>query len=165
MIREKTKVPKTPRLTSVVEILGLHELFFPHVFLAFFKKNNKQKTKKTNKQRNSSIKYAVVNSNELKSKWNQESSGYLKSFSTWQTYEIINHNKQSCLSVLHDIAWQIFAPGKKVSYINIPKISIHLFIHFYFFRFISSQFADFTSQKIQMKIIFSKPCNILNNAA
>ena len=44
-----------------------------------------------------------------------------------------------------------------MSYISIPKISIYLFKHFYFSRFNSTQFADFASQKIQMKITFAKP--------
>ena len=47
----------------------------------------------------------------------------------------------------------------KISYTSIPKISIYLFKHFYFFRFISTQFADFASLKIQMQIIFAKPFN------
>ena len=53
----------------------------------------------------------------------------------------------------------------KISYTSIPKISIYLFKHFYFFRFISTQFADFASLKIQMQITFAKPFNVLNNTA
>ena len=34
MIREKTKVPKTPRPTAIAKILRLHELFLS-CFLAF----------------------------------------------------------------------------------------------------------------------------------
>ena len=37
-------------------------------------------------------------------------------------------------------------------------------MHFYFFRFISIQFADFALLKIQMQITFVKSFNVLNNA-
>ena len=52
----------------------------------------------------------------LKSKWNQESSGCLKSVSTLQAHEITNHKSQKykvVSFVLQDIAWQIFTPRKK----------------------------------------------------
>ena len=92
------------------------------------------------------------------------------SVSTLQTHEITNHKSQKTKvvsSVLHDIiAWQIFAPRKnKIFYISIPKISVYLFKHFYFFCFISTQFSDFASLKIQMQITFAKSFNVLNNAA
>ena len=47
---------------------------------------------------------------------------------------------------------------------SIPKISIYLFKNFYFFHFISTQFADFASLKIQMQIALTKSF-VLNNAA
>ena len=52
-----------------------------------------------------------------------------------------------------------------ISYTNIPKIRIYLFKHFYFFLYFSTQFADFTSLKIQMQITFAKGFNVLHNAA
>ena len=47
----------------------------------------------------------------------------------------------------------------KISYTSTPKISIYLFKHFYFFHFISTQFTDFVSLKIQMQITFAKSFN------
>ena len=50
-----------------------------------------------------------------KVKMDQELSGYLKSVLTLQTHEItiMNHKKQSCFILSHDIiAWQIFATRK-----------------------------------------------------
>ena len=57
------------------------------------------------------------------------------------------------------------APRKKMSYIIIPKISIHLLKHFHFFRFVSKQFTDIVSLNIQMPITFAKSFNVLNDAA
>ena len=163
MICEKTKVPNTPRSTAIAKIVGLHELFLL-CFLAFVR------SKKNYQRKSSTSKHAVVNSNNskvemesriVKSRWNQESSGYLKLVSTLQTHEIINHKKTVVSSVFIDIiAWQIFAPRKKISSKN-----KYLFKYFYFFRFISKQFADFASLKIQMQITFAKSFNVLNNAA
>ena len=65
------------------------------------------------------------------------------------------------MTLLHD---KFSCQEKKISYISVPKISIYLFKHFYFFRFISTQFADFALLKIQMQITFAKPF-VLNNAA
>ena len=39
----------------------------------------------------------------------------------------------------------------------------HLFMYFYFFHFISTQFADFAFLKIQMQITFANSFNVLNN--
>ena len=50
---------------------------------------------------------------------------------------------------------------KNISCISIPKLSIYLFKHFYFFHLISTQFADFASLKIQMQITFAKSFNVL----
>ena len=61
MIREKTKLPKTLGLTSVAEILGLHELFFP-CFLAFV---NSKKINKKYQRKSSTLIHAVVNNNEF----------------------------------------------------------------------------------------------------
>ena len=97
------------------------------------------------------------------SKWNQESSGSLKSVSALQTHEITNHNSQKTklfhlyyMKLLHD-KFSCQEKEIKISYTSISKISIYLFKHFFFFRFISTQFADFASLKIQMQITFAKP--------
>ena len=101
---------------------------------------------------------------------NQESWGYLnlKSVSTLQAHEITNHKLQKqgyFVCITYIISCYIFAPRKenKISYINIPKISIYLFTHFYFLCFISTQFADFAFLKIQMQIKFAKTFKVLNN--
>ena len=97
----------------------------------------------------------------VKSRWNQESSGYLKLVSILQTHEIINHKKKQLfylylLTSMHD---KFSHQEKKISSKN-----KYLFRYFYFFRFISKQFADFASLKIQMQITFAKSFNVLNNA-
>ena len=86
-----------------------------------------------------------------------------------ETHEITNHKSQKSklfhlyyMKILHD---KFSHQEKKMSYRSIPKTSIHLFKHFYFFRFISTQFPDFASLKIQMQITFAKPFNVLKNAA
>ena len=83
----------------------------------------------------------------------------------------INHNSQKTklfhlyyMKLLHD-KFLHQEKENKISYTSIPKISIYLFKHFYFFRFISTQFADFAFLKIQMQITFAKSFNVLNNAA
>ena len=68
------------------------------------------------------------------------------------------------MTLLHDKFLQQ-EKVNKISYLSIPKISIYLFKHFYFSCFISIQFADFASLKIQMQITFAKLFNVLNNAA
>ena len=89
---------------------------------------------------------------------------YLKSVSTLQTHEITNHNhKKTKLFHLYNMTLlhEKFSHQEKktMSYISIPKISIYLFKHFYFFRFISITFADFASLKIQKQITFAKSFN------
>ena len=96
--------------------------------------------------------------------------GYLKLVSTLQTYKVTNIKLQKnklfhlyYMTLLHDkFSHQEKTP--KISYITIPKI-IYLFKHFYFFHFISVQFADFASLKIQTQITFAKSFNVLNNTA
>ena len=64
MICEKNKVPKTLKPTTVVKIVGFHELFFP-CFLAFVK----SKKKKKNQRKSSTLKHAEVDNNKfIKSK-------------------------------------------------------------------------------------------------
>ena len=101
---------------------------------------------------------------------NQESWGYLnlKSILTLSTHEIklkITKSKV-ILSVLYAL-WNVtfFHQEKKTKYLtwSIPKISIYLFMHFYFFCFISTKLADFAFLKIQMQITFAKLFNVLNN--
>ena len=64
------------------------------------------------------------------------------------------------------ITYHIFAARKenKIPYISISKITIYLFRHFYFFCFISKEFADFAFLKMQMQITFAKSFKVLNNA-
>ena len=62
------------------------------------------------------------------------------------------------MTLLHD---KFLHQEKKTSCISIPKISIYLFKHFYFFHLISTQFADFASLTIQMQITFAKSFNVL----
>ena len=74
---------------------------------------------------------------------------------------------QVILSVLHALfTCNIFATRKenKIPYISISKITIYLFRHFYFFCFISKEFADFAFLKMQMQITFAKSFKVLNNA-
>ena len=66
------------------------------------------------------------------------------------------------MTILHD---NFSHQENKMSYRSIPKTGVHLFKHFYFFRFISTQFPDFASLKIQMQIAFAKPFNVLKKAA
>ena len=63
----------------------------------------------------------------------------------------INENKV-CLSLA--LLHVVFSHQEK-TYRSITKISIFLFLHFHFFRFISTQFADFAFVKIQMEITFA----------
>ena len=83
----------------------------------------------------------------------------------------INHNSQKTklfhlyyMKLLHD-KFLHQEKENKIPYTSIPKISIYLFKHFYFFHFNSTQFADFASLKIQMQITFAKSFNVLNNIA
>ena len=96
-------------------------------------------------------------------------SGYLKLVSTLQTREIINHKSLKAklfhlyyMKILHD-KFSHQEKENKISYTSILKISIYLFKHFYFFRFISTQFADFASLKIKMHVTFAKTFNVLHN--
>ena len=57
MIREKIKMPKTPRPTTVAKILWLHELFLPFS-LAFVEKKKYQR-------KNNTLKHAVFNNNKF----------------------------------------------------------------------------------------------------
>ena len=72
-------------------------------------------------------------------------------------------------SVLHALLHDKFPyqeKENKISCISIPKTSIYLFKHFYFFCFNSTEYADFASLKVQMQITFAKSSfNVLNNAA
>ena len=83
----------------------------------------------------------------------------------------INHNSQKTklfhlyyMKLLHD-KFLHQEKENKISYTSIPKISIYLFKQFYFFRFISTQFADFAFLKIQMQITCGKSFNVLHSAA
>ena len=80
--------------------------------------------------------------------------------------QIINHEKQRyfvCFTCI--IASHIFVPRKEngMSYISVPKMSIYLFTHFYFFCFISTQFADYAFLKMQMQVTLENLFNVLNN--
>ena len=63
MIREKIKVPKTPRLTEVTKVLGLHE-FFSFVICHL-------SSQKKYQRKSSALKHAVVNNNKFKMKISQ----------------------------------------------------------------------------------------------
>ena len=76
-----------------------------------------------------------------------------------QSHEITNHKSQKTklfhlyyMKLFHD-QFSHQEKENNISYISIPKISIYLFKH-YFFCFISTQFANFASLKIQLKITF-----------
>ena len=69
--------------------------------------------------------------------------------------QIINPKQQSCfISIAQHYYKTKFCAKKKNKY---------LFKHFYLFYFISTQFTDFSSLKIQMQIIFAKTFNVVNN--
>ena len=83
----------------------------------------------------------------------------------------INHNSQKTklfhlyyMKLLHD-KFLHQEKENKITYTSMPKTSIYLFKHFYFFRFISTRFEDFASPKVQMQITFAKSFIVLLNAA
>ena len=82
--------------------------------------------------------------------------------------QIINYKEQLFhlyyMKLLHD-KFLHQEKENKISYTGIPKISIYLFKHFYFFHFISTQFADFAFLEIQMQITFAKSFHVLHNTA
>ena len=78
-----------------------------------------------------------------------------------ETHEITNHKSQKS-NFFICITWKYYMTNFRTKK---KKTSIHLFKHFYFFRFISTQFPDFASLKIQMQVTFAKPFNVLKNAA
>ena len=86
--------------------------------------------------------------------------------STLQIHEITNDKSQKTklfhlyhMKLLHK---NFLHQEKENKYNSLNK---YLFKHFYFFCFISTQFADCASLKIQMEIEFAKPFNVLLNAA
>ena len=107
------------------------------------------KIKKNYQWKSSVLKHAVVNNNNFSVKMESRIVTLFKiSFNITNSWNHKSKSQKSKVvsSVLHDIiAWQIFAPRRKIkiSYISIPYISIHLFKHFYFFCFVSTQFTHF----------------------
>ena len=94
---------------------------------------------------------------------------YLKSVSTLQTHEITNHKSQKTklfhqyyMTLFHD---KFSHPEKDKNALHKHSKNKYLFNHFYFFRFISTQFADFASLQIQMRITLAKLFNVLSNTA
>ena len=80
------------------------------------------------------------------------------SASTLHTHVITNHKSQKTklfhlyfMTLLHD---KFSHQEKKQNIVH--KHSQNLFKHFYFFCFISTQFVDFDSLKIQIQITFAK---------
>ena len=110
------------------------------------------KIRKNYQRKSSTLKHAIVNKNVSKVKMESRIFGLFKvSFNCIQWFHLY-------YMTLHGK----FLHQEKKSYINIPKIGIYLFKHFYFFCCISTQFTDFASLKIQMQISFAKSYNVLN---
>ena len=82
--------------------------------------------------------------------------------------QIINHKNTKLfhlyyMTLLHDKF--LHQEQNKQNILHQNSQTEYLLKHFYFFRFISTQFKDFASLKIQMQITFAKPFDVLNNAA
>ena len=155
MICEESKVSKTPKTTTAVNILGLCDMFFL-CFLAFVK--SKEVIKERAVLQN--MQYLATINSKVKMKYRIDRLFKVGFNITNSWHHKSNHKTKAVSSVLHNITSQVFAPRKKKSYISTLKLSIYLFKDFYFFCFISTQFADFASQKIQIQITFAKSFDV-----
>ena len=94
MICEENKVSKTPKTTTVVKILGLHDMFFP-CFLAFVK------SKEVIKER------AVLQKVKMKYRIDRLFKVGFNITNSWNHKSVVS-------SVLHNIITsQVFAPRKE----------------------------------------------------
>ena len=104
MICEENKVSKTPKTTTVVKILGLHDMFFP-CFLAFVK--SKEVIKERAVLQN--MQYLVTRNSKVKMKYRIDRL-FKVGFNITNSW---NH-KSVVSSVLHNIITsQVFAPRKE----------------------------------------------------